>query len=65
MIEKSFDSNETVNRKDKIMKLSYNENVENSFEFDFKHHKLEGQISLVDVIAIIQEINIDSKMEKD
>ena len=65
MIEKSFNSNETVSRKDKIMKLSYNEKVENSFEFKFKHHKLEGQISLIDVIAIIQEINIDSKMEKD
>ena len=31
--------------------------------FKFKHNKLSGVISLIDVIAIIQEINIESKME--
>ena len=47
------------------MKLSHNEKESNTFPFEFKHNKLRDTISLIDVIAIIQEINIGSKTENE
>lgn len=59
----SDNSTDKTDRIEEIMKLSYNENMENSSSVDFRHHKLDKIISLIDVIAIIQEINIHSKRE--
>lgn len=65
MMKESIISDNSKNNKNDIMKSSYNENVNNPISFDFKYHKLKGKISLIDVIAIIQEINIHSKKENE
>lgn len=43
------------------MKLSYNSFNPNDIQFEFHHRKLKGKLHLIDVIAIIQELNIDRK----
>lgn len=60
----SDSANKSTDAKDTSdMKLSYCINKNNGFEFNFSHQKLKGQYGLIDVIAIIQEINIDDKEE--
>ena len=39
------------------MKMSSHNTQSNSNPFDFEHEKLMGKINLIDVIAIIQELN--------
>lgn len=43
---------------DDIMKMS-NHNVEQELQFDLKYNKLSGKYHLIDIIAIIQELNIE------
>jgi len=40
------------------LKLSSNINDDNDYEFNIEHKKLKGKYHLIDLIAIIQEINI-------
>ena len=61
----SFVDENSTDSKNDIMQLSYNEKESNTFPFEFKHNKLRDTISLIDVIAIIQEINIGSKTENE
>lgn len=62
LVEKSINS-DNKSEEIGIMKSSRKEEKKDSIPFKFKHNKLSGVISLIDVIAIIQEINIESKME--
>ena len=62
-MQDSFVYDNSTDSKNEIMKLSHNEKDANTFPFEFKHNKLRNTISLIDVIAIIQEINIGSKTE--
>lgn len=41
------------------MKLSQNNPNKNDIQLEFNHKKLEGKLHLIDVIAIIQELNIN------
>lgn len=41
------------------MKLSDSTSKPHDFQFEFHHEKLKGKLHLVDVIAIIQELNFD------
>lgn len=41
------------------MKLSHNSSNLTNFQFEFKHKKLKEELHLIDVIAIIQELNIN------
>ncbi len=41
------------------MRLSYNSAESSQVDFDFDHKKLTGEKHLIDVIAIIQEINLE------
>ena len=41
------------------MKMSSRTTQNNSNPFDFNHQKLTKKINLIDVIAIIQELNFD------
>lgn len=45
------------------MKLSYNSSNPNDIQFEFHHRKLKEKLHIIDVIAIIQELNIDRKEE--
>ena len=65
LMKDSFVDENSTDSKNDIMQLSYNEKESNTFPFEFKHNKLRDTISLIDVIAIIQEINIDSKTENE
>lgn len=58
LMQDSFVNDNSTDSKNEIMKLSHNEKEFNTFPFEFKHNKLKDTISLIDVIAIIQEINI-------
>ena len=63
LMQDSFANDDSTDSKNEIMKLSHNEKEFNTFPFEFKHNKLKDTISLIDVIAIIQEINIGNKTE--
>lgn len=65
LMKDSFVDENSTDSKNDIMQLSYNEKESNTFPFEFKHNKLRDTISLIDVIAIIQEINIGSKTENE
>lgn len=65
LMKDSFVDENSTDSKNDIMQLSYNEKESNTFPFEFKHNKLRDTISLIDVIAIIQEINIGSKAENE
>ena len=41
------------------MKLSQNSHNLNNIQLEFNHKKLEEELHLIDVIAIIQELNIN------
>ncbi|MDO4168283.1 MAG: hypothetical protein Q4D45_00140 [Lachnospiraceae bacterium] len=47
------------------MKLSYEETKTEEYQFDFTHQKLEGKFCLIDVIAVIQELNIDKEKKNE
>lgn len=63
MMEKSIASNSIKDKKDEIMQLSYTKEDVDTVAFNLKHNKLEGTLLLIDVIAIIQEININREEE--
>lgn len=63
LMEISSNENHSTKIKDGDMKLSYVANTENGIEFKFRHQKLQGELMLIDVIAIIQEINIENATE--
>lgn len=65
LMKVSFVDENSTDSKNDIMKLSHNEKESNTFPFEFKHNKLRDTISLIDVIAIIQEINIGRKTENE
>lgn len=43
------------------MKVSHTNTSSNDIQFEFSHIKLNEKLHLIDVIAIIQELNIDRK----
>lgn len=47
------------------MKLSYEETKTEEYQFDFNHQKLKGKFCLIDVIAVIQELNIDKEKKNE
>ena len=55
--------NNTVNNLDGIgeMRLSHNQEDTDGIKFDFKHQKLKEKFYLIDVIAIIQELNFNKE----
>lgn len=57
----STSCNQTNNSKAKPMemKLSSSVTTSNDIQFEFNHEKLQGEMHLIDVIAIIQELNFD------
>ena len=63
LMQDSFADDNSADSESNIMKLSHNEKKSNPFPFKFKHNQLRDTISLIDVIAIIQEINIGNKTE--
>ena len=65
LMQESFINDNSTEGKNEIMKISHTEKESNIFPFEFKHNKLKNDISLIDVIAIIQEINIGSKTENE
>lgn len=58
LMSKSY-KNELQNVSDGIMKSSNAGTKTTDIEFDFNHNKLNDTLHLIDVIAIIQELNID------
>ena len=63
LMEISSNENHSTKIKEGNMKLSYIANTGNGIEFNFRHQKLQGKLMLIDVIAIIQEINIENATE--
>lgn len=63
LMEISSNENHSTKIKEGNMKLSYVANTGNGIEFNFRHQKLQGKLMLIDVIAIIQEINIENATE--
>lgn len=55
--------NNTVNNLDGTgeMRLSHNQEDTDGIKFDFKHQKLKEKFYLIDVIAIIQELNFNKE----
>lgn len=58
MLYESY-KNESTNQEDEIMKISSEKGKQQKFPFDFKPNKLSEKMHLIDVIAIIQELNIN------
>lgn len=58
MLSDSY-KNEVTEQEDDVMKMSSTHSNPQAFPFDFKHRKLDEKMNLIDVIAIIQELNID------
>ncbi|MCX0379289.1 hypothetical protein LI055_06575 [Clostridium perfringens] len=58
MVSKSY--NDSINKQDdEIIKTSIVQAGQELFPFEFKHNKLNGKYHLIDIIAIIQELNIE------
>ncbi|CUP66085.1 Uncharacterised protein [Clostridium baratii] len=52
--------NDSINKQDdEIIKTSIVQAGQQSFPFEFKHNKLKDKYHLIDIIAIIQELNIE------
>lgn len=62
LLSRSYEQQKNQEKPD-IMKMSYTVVPDNEVEFDFKHKKLEDEFNLIDVIAIIQEINFEKEDE--
>ena len=59
IVSKSNNQNNSKNSEPIVeMRMSYN-TINNDNPFNFNHQKLTGKINLIDVIAIIQELNFD------
>ncbi|WFA09196.1 hypothetical protein [Tissierella sp. Yu-01] len=52
-------NNSTNSSNDDIMRVSIGQATQTLIPFEFKHNKLSEKLHLIDVIAIIQELNID------
>ncbi|MEY8417615.1 hypothetical protein AAK964_15210 [Tissierella praeacuta] len=52
-------NNSTDSLNDDIMRVSIGQATQTLVPFEFKHNKLSEKLHLIDVIAIIQELNID------
>ena len=59
LISQSYYQQQKSEPVDITMKLSDNSSEPSKVDFDFKHKKLTGKKHLIDVIAIIQEINLE------
>lgn len=59
MISASYNQANSGNTKPKGMKLSSSATISNDIQFEFHHKRLTGEMHLIDVIAIIQELNFD------
>ena len=54
-------NNSTNEENDDIMKLSVMQKNQQLMPFQFKHNKLVEKIHLIDIIAIIQELDMDTE----
>lgn len=64
MSKQAKKNNVIKNVKDIIPKSSLSEKSDKSgaeFEIDFKYEKLKGTYHLIDVIAVVQKINVESE----
>lgn len=59
MISTSYNQANSRKAKPVEMKLSSSGTTPNDIQFEFHHEKLKGEMHLIDVIAIIQELNFD------
>lgn len=64
MLSESY-KNEVSNQNDDVMKTSSTKRKQQAIPFDFKPNKLNEKMHLIDVIAIIQELNINREGESD
>ncbi len=55
-------NNSTNSPNDDIMKMSVGQATQQLMPFEFKYKKLKEKLHLINVIAIIQELNIDMKV---
>lgn len=60
LISQSYYQQQKSEPVDVVMKLSDNSSESSKVDFDFEHKKLTGKRHLIDVIAIIQEINLET-----
>lgn len=51
--------NDTSSQENEIMKISSQKSKKNKFPFEFSPNRLDEKMNLIDVIAIIQELNIN------
>lgn len=61
MMSESYNKEKDKHEDMGIMKLSNNITNLNGIQFEFHHQKLIGKLHLIDVIAIIQELNFDKE----
>lgn len=61
MMSESYNKEKDKHEDMGIMKLSNNISNSNDIQFEFHHQKLRGKLHLIDVIAIIQELNFDKE----
>ena len=60
MVSISYNQNRSTSSEPIVeMRMSSRTTQNNSNPFDFNHQKLTEKINLIDVIAIIQELNFD------
>ena len=60
MVSMSYNQNRSTSNEPIVeMRMSSSTTQNNSIPFDFNHQKLTEKINLIDVIAIIQELNFD------
>lgn len=64
LITQSYNHDQHGSEKETQMKLSYTESSpQGSLPFEFRHKELNDKLHLIDVIAIIQEINFEEGSE--